>query len=70
MVPPFEKFLYPFLLFLRDGELSVNELRAKLARKSARFQSFPDSFVFMINTNRQLRLCGSAVSHLISKNRM
>lgn len=31
MVPPFEKFLYPFLLFLKDGELSVNELRAKLA---------------------------------------
>ena len=31
MVPAFEKFLYPFLLFLKDGEISVKDLRIKLS---------------------------------------
>lgn len=30
MVPTFEKFLYPFLLSLKDGELSINEMREKI----------------------------------------
>lgn len=31
-VPTFEKFLYPFLLFLKDGELTITEMRAKIAK--------------------------------------
>ena len=31
MVPQFEKFLYPFLFFLKDGELTVKEMREKIA---------------------------------------
>ena len=31
MVPTFEKFLYPFLLSLKDGELTVHEMREKIA---------------------------------------
>lgn len=31
MIPPFEKFLYPFLFFLKDGELTVKEMRDKIA---------------------------------------
>lgn len=30
MVPQFEKFLYPFLLFLKDRDLTVNEMRENL----------------------------------------
>lgn len=30
MVPTFEKFLYPFLVSLKDGELSINEMREKI----------------------------------------
>lgn len=30
MVPIFEKFLYPFLLFLKDGDLSIKDMRIKL----------------------------------------
>lgn len=30
MIPTFEKFLYPFLLFLKDGEMNVKELRQRL----------------------------------------
>ena len=32
MVPTFEKFLYPFLLSLKDGDLNVHEMREKIAR--------------------------------------
>ncbi len=31
MVPQFEKFLYPFLSFLKDGELTVKEMRERIA---------------------------------------
>ena len=31
MVPTFEKFLYPFLLSLKDGDLTVHEMREKIA---------------------------------------
>lgn len=31
MVPTFEKFLFPFLFFLKDGELTINEMREKIA---------------------------------------
>lgn len=31
MVPTFEKFLYPFLLSLKDGDLNVKEMREKVA---------------------------------------
>ncbi len=30
MVPTFEKFLYPFLLSLKDGELTINQMREKI----------------------------------------
>ncbi len=30
MVPTFEKFLYPFLNSLKDGELTINEMREKI----------------------------------------
>ena len=30
MVPTFEKFLYPFLLSLNDGELTINQMREKI----------------------------------------
>lgn len=30
MIPPFEKFLYPFLSFLKNGSLTTNEMRAKM----------------------------------------
>lgn len=30
MVPSFEKFLYPFLLFIKDGDISLKDLRTKL----------------------------------------
>lgn len=30
MVPTFEKFLYPFLFSLRDGELTIKEMREKI----------------------------------------
>lgn len=30
MVPTFEKFLYPFLLSLKDGELTIKEMREKI----------------------------------------
>ena len=30
MVPPFEKFLYPFLLSLKEGELTINQMREKI----------------------------------------
>jgi len=30
MVPPFEQFLYPFLLFLKDGDVTLSDLRNKL----------------------------------------
>jgi restriction system protein len=30
MVPTFEKFLYPFLLFLKEGELTINQMREKI----------------------------------------
>lgn len=30
MVPSFEKFLYPFLLYLKDGDISLKDLRLKL----------------------------------------
>ena len=30
MVPTFEKFLYPFLLSLKDGDLNVKEMREKI----------------------------------------
>lgn len=32
MVPTFEKFLYPFLLFLKEGELTIQEMREKLIK--------------------------------------
>lgn len=32
MIPPFEKFLYPFLLYLKDGDISLRDLRDKLAK--------------------------------------
>ena len=32
MVPSFEQFLYPFLVCLRDGEISLKEIREKLAK--------------------------------------
>ena len=31
MVPTFEKFLYPFLLSLKEGDLTVHEMREKIA---------------------------------------
>jgi len=31
MMPTFEKFLYPFLLSLKDGELTLGEVRTKVA---------------------------------------
>ncbi len=31
MVPQFEKFLYPFLFFLKDGDLTIKEMREKIA---------------------------------------
>ncbi len=31
MIPAFEKFLYPFLLFLKDGELTLKEMREKIS---------------------------------------
>lgn len=31
MIPTFEKFLYPFLLSLKDGELTLKEMREKIA---------------------------------------
>ena len=31
MVPQFEKFLYPFLLYLKDGDITLKDLRQKLA---------------------------------------
>ena len=30
MVPTFEKFLYPFLLSLKDGDLTINQMREKI----------------------------------------
>jgi len=30
MVPTFEKFLYPFLLSLQEGELTINQMREKI----------------------------------------
>ncbi len=32
MIPTFEKFLYPFLLSLKDGELTVKEMREKITQ--------------------------------------
>jgi len=32
MIPPFEKFLYPFLLCLKDGDVTLKELRDNLAK--------------------------------------
>ena len=32
MVPTFEQFLYPFLLSLKDGELTIQEMREKLIK--------------------------------------
>lgn len=32
MVPTFEKFLYPFLLSLKDGDLTVGEMRERLTK--------------------------------------
>lgn len=31
MIPTFEKFLYPFLLSLKDGDLTLKEMREKIA---------------------------------------
>lgn len=30
MIPQFEEFLYPFLLSLKDGNLTTKEMRAKM----------------------------------------
>lgn len=30
MIPQFEEFLYPFLLALKDGNLTTKEMRAKM----------------------------------------
>ena len=32
MVPAFEKFLYPFLLYLKDGDIALDDLRDKLSK--------------------------------------
>lgn len=32
MIPAFEKFLYPFLLFMKDGDITLKDMRLKLAK--------------------------------------
>ena len=32
MLPKFEDFLYPFLLFLKDGKLTISEMKGRIKK--------------------------------------